>query len=470
MEKKAESVSWDKNIGLSPPTSEIWDNVIALSPPTSSSNPWGDMSIQGNGSKVAQIKFDRHDIISAKLDLYASGHGCEEFWYSNVPDDVGEQYGICGGGTYREIRLTVDGFLAGILYPFPVVYTGGINPLLWRPMTGIQSFNIPPYSFDLTPFVGSWNSNNRVDDETHTFEITVYGNNDQGSWFVDPVLLLNYYDLETVPSPLCHGDILDFYNSPPDVDVTKVSALTYETTGIDYYMVYGIVYTPDSSKMLNYQVTGNFTSSNYNDYGNGVTYGQMDQQVESAYFIYHYSDDDDDADWVWTSNMQIYSYPYSITLDDTSNDDYLYIHASVNYSCHKQGLFNWVTFQGYSDSINTTAVYNRSNDILRTMNEETNHALQRFHMIPSTDSTSPSTSCFDLLINAVNGSTSNKDSSDNNCENVIDLCSTYDACVLSPISPQQHGHKHEKKKHSTEELLFRVPSSYTFRNLKEQYN
>jgi hypothetical protein len=106
-----------------------------------------------------------------------------------VPNEVGEQYGLCGGGTYREIILSIDDYVAGILYPFPVIYTGGINPLLWRPMTGIQSFNIPPYSFDLSPFLGWLN-----DGKEHEFSISVYDNNVEGSWFIDPVLLLNYYD------------------------------------------------------------------------------------------------------------------------------------------------------------------------------------------------------------------------------------------------------------------------------------
>jgi hypothetical protein len=35
-----------------------------------------------------------------------------------------------------------------------VIYSGGINPVLWRPIVGLHSLNIPPLSFDLTPFVG----------------------------------------------------------------------------------------------------------------------------------------------------------------------------------------------------------------------------------------------------------------------------------------------------------------------------
>ena len=60
-----------------------------------------------------------------------------------MPDeDFEPDSGACAGGTYREIQLYVDGQLAGALYPFPTIYTGGVCPLLWRPLTGIYSFNV----------------------------------------------------------------------------------------------------------------------------------------------------------------------------------------------------------------------------------------------------------------------------------------------------------------------------------------
>ena len=77
--------------------------------------------------------------------------------YSNVPGEWAGPLGLCGGGAYRQIEVYVDGIIAGLAYPFPVVYTGGINPLLWRPLTGVFSFNVPPYEFDLTPFAGRLN-------------------------------------------------------------------------------------------------------------------------------------------------------------------------------------------------------------------------------------------------------------------------------------------------------------------------
>jgi hypothetical protein len=56
--------------------------------------------------------------------------------------------------------------------------------MLWRPLTGIMSFNIPAYRFDLSPFAGELNAGG-----AHSMSITVVGNNGQGVWIVNPVLL-----------------------------------------------------------------------------------------------------------------------------------------------------------------------------------------------------------------------------------------------------------------------------------------
>ena len=37
-----------------------------------------------------------------------------------------------GGGPFREVRLFVDGRLAGTVFPYVVVFTGGIAPTLCR--------------------------------------------------------------------------------------------------------------------------------------------------------------------------------------------------------------------------------------------------------------------------------------------------------------------------------------------------
>jgi hypothetical protein len=37
-----------------------------------------------------------------------------------------------GGGPFRELRVLVDGQVAGVAFPYAVIFTGGINPSVWR--------------------------------------------------------------------------------------------------------------------------------------------------------------------------------------------------------------------------------------------------------------------------------------------------------------------------------------------------
>lgn len=126
------------------------------------------------------------NIEHARLDLYATNHGCDEFWYMNQPDAYAAAHksdGLCGGGAYREIDVRIDGRLANVVYPFPYIWTGGINPLLWRPLSSIHALNVPPYEVDLDPWAGVLS-----DGKPHTIELKVY--NDRGSWPLDGNLLL----------------------------------------------------------------------------------------------------------------------------------------------------------------------------------------------------------------------------------------------------------------------------------------
>lgn len=55
--------------------------------------------------------------------------------YFNVPDEyLGDlpEDTTYGKGSFRETRLLVDGQLAGVAFPYPVIYTGGVVPTAWR--------------------------------------------------------------------------------------------------------------------------------------------------------------------------------------------------------------------------------------------------------------------------------------------------------------------------------------------------
>lgn len=119
----------------------------------------------------------------ASLEVYPKGNGCEEFWYGGAPDDFAGPNGLCGGGTYRELDATLDGTPAGATLPFPNVFTGGVNPLIWRPIPAVDAFDLPPRTIDLTPFVGRL-----VDGGTHTVSLAV--SNAQSYWGLTGNLLL----------------------------------------------------------------------------------------------------------------------------------------------------------------------------------------------------------------------------------------------------------------------------------------
>ncbi|KAK2635986.1 hypothetical protein Ddye_030778 [Dipteronia dyeriana] len=106
--------------------------------------------------RFKEIRFPRN-AYRAILELYVSFHADDEFWYSNPPNSYIRTNNLTinrGNGCYREVFVTIDGKYIGSEVPFPVIFTGGINPLFWEPVVAIGAFNLPSYDFDLTPFLG----------------------------------------------------------------------------------------------------------------------------------------------------------------------------------------------------------------------------------------------------------------------------------------------------------------------------
>ena len=90
----------------------------------------------------------------AFLDVVAQSQAGDEFWYTCVPNDVAGELQSCGGTGFRETEVSIDGQPAGVVPVYPWIYTGGIDPFLWRPIPGVQTLNFVPYRVDLTPFAG----------------------------------------------------------------------------------------------------------------------------------------------------------------------------------------------------------------------------------------------------------------------------------------------------------------------------
>ena len=114
------------------------------------------------------------------FSISACGQAAEEFWWSNVLSSdtqvFGENNTLYGHSPFRELQLIIDGQLAGVAWPFPVIFTGGVVPGFWRPIVGIDAFDMLEDEIDITPFLPTL-----VDDKEHTFEIRVLGIEDDGN-------------------------------------------------------------------------------------------------------------------------------------------------------------------------------------------------------------------------------------------------------------------------------------------------
>ncbi|SMR63876.1 unnamed protein product [Zymoseptoria tritici ST99CH_3D1] len=115
----------------------------------------------------------------AVFSIAATGQAEEEFWWSNVLQSDVDVYGsdapLYGYSPFREVQLLIDDQLAGVAWPFPVIFTGGVVPGLWRPIVGIEAFDLREDEIDITPWLPLL-----CDGNSHTFKIVVTGLNDDG--------------------------------------------------------------------------------------------------------------------------------------------------------------------------------------------------------------------------------------------------------------------------------------------------
>jgi hypothetical protein len=94
------------------------------------------------------------NIEGAYLDVITQSQSSDEFWFTCVPDDVADDLFSCPGSSFREAEITIDGQPAGVAPVYPWLFTGAVDPLLWRPIPAVQTLNFEPYRVDLTPFAG----------------------------------------------------------------------------------------------------------------------------------------------------------------------------------------------------------------------------------------------------------------------------------------------------------------------------
>lgn len=154
--------------------------------PLSAGPNGGTVALPTSTSTLARSFTLPTNIERAFLDVYAQSQANDEFWYACVPDDVANELQSCGATAFREAQITIDGEPAGVAPVYPWIYTGGIDPFLWRPIPGVQTLNFVPYRVDLTPFASVLSNG-----QTHQFAISVFNANRR---FETTASLLLYLD------------------------------------------------------------------------------------------------------------------------------------------------------------------------------------------------------------------------------------------------------------------------------------
>ncbi|WOG98582.1 hypothetical protein DCAR_0417926 [Daucus carota subsp. sativus] len=221
-------------------------------------------------SKVFQIPENAY---KAVLEVYVSPHENDESWYTNLPSEYIARNNITdlpGNGPFREVVVSIDGKVVGAVWPFSVIYTGGVNPLLWRPISAIGSFDLPSYDIDITPILGTL-----LDGETHELGLSV--TNALNVWYIDANLHI-WLDgksektegkvLRSSTSP-CHVTYVSNFTGMNGTFSTKVSRL------ID-----SIGWVKSSYGEITTQATQEFNFSNFMEMGSNGNLQIVHQRID----------------------------------------------------------------------------------------------------------------------------------------------------------------------------------------------
>ncbi len=151
------------------------------------------------------------NIERAYLDVFTQSQSADEFWFFDLPDDIAPLFQDTGSTAFKEALVTIDGQPAGISPIYPWIYTGGADPILWRPIPGVQTLSLEPYRLDLTPFVGVLG-----DGSAHTVAISVYN---AANYFATAANLLLY--LDSCATTVSGGVTTNTLTATPVVDVVN---------------------------------------------------------------------------------------------------------------------------------------------------------------------------------------------------------------------------------------------------------
>ncbi|KAI5246432.1 peptide-N4-(N-acetyl-beta-D-glucosaminyl) asparaginase amidase N [Aureobasidium subglaciale] len=207
------------------------DLILPITPQLGSAGQPSIFTLPGDSASVQQTL--PQNVSHATVSIAATGQSNEEFWYTNVLqsdiNDFNSTVGsLLGFGPFREVRLFIDDMMAGVAWPFPIVFTGGIAPGFWRPAVGIDAYDLREYEIDITPFLPYL-----LDGKSHAFSIRVVGMDDNGGNGAATLSTssINSYWLVSGKILLFYGE--DSYNGTHAAPTISTSPIIQTTSRVD---------------------------------------------------------------------------------------------------------------------------------------------------------------------------------------------------------------------------------------------
>ncbi|KAI9892279.1 MAG: hypothetical protein M1814_001738 [Vezdaea aestivalis] len=259
---------------------------------------------------ASTINFPQN-VRKAVVSLSACGQADEEFWFGNVYESDRTTFpkigSMLGYSPFREVQLYIDGELAGVAWPFPIIFTGGVVPGLWRPVVGLDAFDLREQEIDISAWLPRLCDG---DPSGHVFEIRVAGIQDNGkgvgqlsktvgnSWIISGKIFL-WLD---PPGSITRGALFFADSGSPSISMTSAFAqntsgvnttLQYQTNVQRYLMVNSVVFTATSfvhhkwTQVLMYSSWVNFTNTGGVQVIDQVTKG-LDKSSSGYQRSYHY--------------------------------------------------------------------------------------------------------------------------------------------------------------------------------------
>ena len=138
------------------------------------------------------------------LSFVSQGQYEDEFYWTCLPNNISTLLGgQCNNTAYRMVSLYIGSELVFSSAVRPYIFSGGVDPFLWRPIVAISTLRLLPMIFDLTPFASLFHHVT----QNVTFCISTFSN----SFFY---LAANLHF--TVDSDVLSGSLL--FNNLPDLE------------------------------------------------------------------------------------------------------------------------------------------------------------------------------------------------------------------------------------------------------------